>query len=75
MAAGEETFPSMPEWFRQQGYRTVSVGKVSHHPGGRGGPDWNDEAIIEMPERLGRTSLSIGRVATPARIHARIGSR
>ncbi len=49
MAAGEENFPSMPEWFHQQGYRTVSVGKVSHHPGGRGGPDWNDEAIIEMP--------------------------
>jgi iduronate 2-sulfatase len=31
--------PSMPEWFRQHGYTTVSVGKVSHHPGGRGGAD------------------------------------
>ncbi|WP_218157891.1 sulfatase-like hydrolase/transferase [Maribacter stanieri] len=29
--------PSMPEWFRNNGYTTVSVGKVSHHPGGRGG--------------------------------------
>ncbi|MEM1295814.1 MAG: sulfatase-like hydrolase/transferase, partial [Verrucomicrobiota bacterium] len=31
--------PSMPAWFREHGYTTVSVGKVSHHPGGRGGKD------------------------------------
>jgi iduronate 2-sulfatase len=42
--------PSMPEWFRKHGYTTVSVGKVSHHPGGRGGEDWNDSTIIEMPD-------------------------
>ena len=41
--------PSMPAWFRNNGYTTVSVGKVSHHPGGRGGPDWNDSTIPEMP--------------------------
>ncbi len=41
--------PSMPEWFRSHGYTTVSVGKVSHHPGGRGGPDWDDPSQIEMP--------------------------
>lgn len=41
--------PSMPEWFRSNGYTTVSVGKVSHHPGGRGGPDWDSEEQIEMP--------------------------
>jgi iduronate 2-sulfatase len=41
--------PSMPEWFKTKGYTTVSVGKVSHHPGGRGGNDWNDSTIIEMP--------------------------
>ncbi len=46
---GEQDLPSMPEWFRQAGYRTVSVGKVSHHPGGLGGADWDDEAIVEMP--------------------------
>ena len=38
----EKVSPSMPEWFKNHGYQTVSVGKVSHHPGGRGGPDWND---------------------------------
>ncbi|MAB74976.1 MAG: iduronate-2-sulfatase, partial [Verrucomicrobiales bacterium] len=30
--------PSMPAWFRENGYTTVSVGKDSHRPGGRGGP-------------------------------------
>ncbi|MCA9079954.1 MAG: sulfatase [Planctomycetaceae bacterium] len=41
--------PSLPAWLRQQGYETVSVGKVSHHPGGRGGADWDDDAQPEMP--------------------------
>ncbi|MDZ8117454.1 sulfatase [Pontiella agarivorans] len=50
VAENPETVPpSMPEWFRQHGYTTVSVGKVSHHPGGLGGPDWNDESKIEVP--------------------------
>lgn len=43
------TQPSMPEWFRQNGYTTVSVGKVSHHPGGWGGENWDDQTRIEMP--------------------------
>ncbi|MGP1992958.1 sulfatase [Zobellia laminariae] len=42
--------PSMPEWFRTHGYTTISVGKVSHHPGGRGGKDWNDSTKIEIPK-------------------------
>ena len=51
IAQGTETIdPSMPEWFRTHGYTTVSVGKVSHHPGGRGGNDWNDSTIIEIPK-------------------------
>ena len=47
--ANEAVDPSMPEWFKTHGYTTVSVGKVSHHPGGRGGNDWNDSTVIEMP--------------------------
>jgi iduronate 2-sulfatase len=42
--------PSMPEWFKIHGYTTVSVGKVSHHPGGRGGEDWNDSLKLEIPK-------------------------
>jgi len=49
IAQGAAIDPSMPEWFRTHGYTTVSVGKVSHHPGGRGGDKWDDDAIIEMP--------------------------
>ncbi len=41
---------SMPRQFRENGYRTVSVGKVSHYPGGLGGEDWNDPGHPEMPD-------------------------
>ncbi len=51
VAKGSEIInPSMPEWFKIHGYTTVSVGKVSHHPGGRGGSDWNDSTAIEIPK-------------------------
>ncbi len=49
-AAPESVPPSMPEWFRKQGYTTVSVGKVSHHPGGRGGENWDAEGNDELPD-------------------------
>ncbi len=45
---------SMPEWFRKNGYTTVSIGKVSHHPGGSGGADWDDEQQLEMPDAWDR---------------------
>ncbi|HIG81788.1 MAG TPA: iduronate-2-sulfatase, partial [Verrucomicrobiales bacterium] len=51
---------SFPAWFRAQGYTTVSVGKVSHHPGGRGGADWNDAAQPEMPGAWTRHLLPAG---------------
>ena len=52
--------PSMPAWFRQHGYTTVSIGKVSHHPGGRGGRDWDDDAQPEMPNSWDRHLLPAG---------------
>lgn len=52
--------PSMPAWFRQHGYTTVSVGKVSHHPGGRGGRNWDDDAQPEMPNSWDRHLLPAG---------------
>lgn len=52
--------PSMPAWFRQHGFTTVSVGKVSHHPGGRGGADWDDQDILEMPDAWDRHLLPAG---------------
>lgn len=56
----EAVTPSMPAWFREHGYTTVSVGKVSHHPGGRGGKDWDDDAIPEMPNSWDRHLLPAG---------------
>ena len=51
---------SFPGWFRKHGYATVSVGKVSHHPGGRGGADWDDAAKPEMPGAWDRHLLPAG---------------
>jgi iduronate 2-sulfatase len=52
--------PSMPEWFRQHGYTTVSVGKVSHHPGGRGGRNWDDSSKLEVPHAWDRHLMPSG---------------
>jgi len=46
---GEKVDPSLPEWFKSNGYTTASIGKVSHHPGGMGGERWNDPNMLEMP--------------------------
>ena len=48
--------PSLPRHFRDNGYTTVSIGKVSHHPGGLGGANWDDASKVEMP---GAWSLSL----------------
>jgi iduronate 2-sulfatase len=56
----EEIPPTMPEWFRTHGYTTVAVGKVSHHPGGLGGADWNDPNEIEMPDAWDRALMPVG---------------
>ena len=52
--------PSFPAWFRKNGYFSVSVGKVSHHPGGRGGSNWNESDKPEMPESWDRHLLPAG---------------
>lgn len=51
--------PTMPEWFRTHGYTTISVGKVSHHPGGFGGEDWNDSTVVEMPNAWDKQILPV----------------
>lgn len=51
---------SMPEWFKTNGYTTVSVGKVSHHPGGRGGKNWNDSTKNEMPNAWDKHLMPVG---------------
>ena len=51
---------SFPGWFRKHGYTTVSVGKVSHHPGGRGGRNWDEDDKPEMPDVWTRHLLPAG---------------
>ncbi|WP_197441366.1 sulfatase [Thalassoglobus neptunius] len=65
LAKPESISPSMPAWFREHGYTTVSVGKVSHHPGGRGGSDWNDDNQPEMPNSWDRHLLPAGQWQHP----------
>ncbi|MCR9294486.1 MAG: sulfatase [bacterium] len=60
MKSGTEVVASLPAWFREHGYTTVSVGKVSHHPGGRGGANWDDEQQPEMPNSWDRHLLPAG---------------
>ncbi|TVQ73696.1 MAG: iduronate-2-sulfatase [Balneolaceae bacterium] len=38
---------SLPRWFRDHGYRTLSLGKITHYPGGMAGDGW-----AEAPEEL-----------------------
>ena len=52
--------PSLPAWFRNNGYTTVSIGKVSHHPGGLGGKNWDDPNIVEMPNSWDLSLQPIG---------------
>ena len=56
----DQADPSLPAWFKKRGYTTVSVGKVSHHPGGWGVSDWNDPSILEMPESWSRQLMPSG---------------
>lgn len=56
---------SLPRQFRENGYRTVAVGKVSHYPGGLGGKDWNDPAKTEMPGSWDVNIMPTGPWKTP----------
>jgi iduronate 2-sulfatase len=61
LAANEASVhPSMPAWFKSHGYESVSVGKVSYHPGGRGGKNWDDDSVKEMPNSWDRHLLPAG---------------
>jgi len=52
--------PSLPEWLRYFGYTSVSVGKVSHHPGGRGGQNWDEDEKPEIPGGWDRHIMPVG---------------
>ena len=50
---------SMPAVFRQSGYRTLALGKISHYPGGLTGKEWA-EGPEEMPGAWDRAWIPDG---------------
>lgn len=45
---------NLPAWFKRHGYRTLALGKITHHPGGRTGRLWA-EGPEELPGAWDRT--------------------
>ncbi|MCW5551408.1 MAG: sulfatase [Verrucomicrobiae bacterium] len=58
---------SLPALFRQNGYRTLALGKLTHHPGGRTGKDWG-EGPEELPGVWDRSWIPDGPWKTPLAI-------
>lgn len=62
--AAKQPHPAFPALFRQNGYRTVSVGKITHYPGGRGGKGWVD-GPVELPGAWDESLMPSGPWKTP----------
>lgn len=58
---------NLPRHFRENGYLTVALGKISHYPGGLGGKDWADPAKTEMPDSWDKNLMPTGPWLTPQR--------
>lgn len=56
---------SLPKQFRENGYRTVAIGKISHYPGGLGGKEWADPKMVEMPGAWDFNLMPTGPWKTP----------
>jgi len=63
-----EKQPSFPAWFKSHGYHTVSVGKVSHYPGGLMGKKWNDASKPEIPNGWTRSEDPSGEWENPVNL-------
>lgn len=55
---------SLPAVFRQNGYRTYALGKITHHPGGLTGKNWA-EGPEELPGAWDRAWIPDGPWKTP----------
>ncbi len=58
---------SLPAVFRQNGYRTLALGKITHYPGGLTGKDWA-EGREELPGAWERAWIPDGPWQTPLAI-------
>lgn len=57
--------PTLPLLFKDNGYTTVAIGKVSHYPGGLSGKDWQDPTQEEMPGAWTKQLMPSGKWKTP----------
>ncbi len=57
----------MPAWFKRHGYRTLALGKITHHPGGRTGRLWA-EGPEELPDAWDRAWIPDTPCREPERI-------
>ncbi len=62
--AAKQPLPALPALFRQGGYRTVSVGKITHYPGGHSGKGWA-EGPEELPGAWDESLMPSGPWKTP----------
>lgn len=62
--AAKQPHPSLPALFRTHGYRTISVGKITHYPGGRGGKGWQ-AGPEELPGAWDICTMPTGPWKTP----------
>lgn len=62
--AAKQPHPSLPGLFRNNGYRTISVGKITHYPGGRSGKGWKD-GPEELPGAWDVCTMPVGPWKTP----------
>lgn len=60
-----DTPPSFPKLLKDHGYQTISIGKVSHYPGGLMGPEWNDSKKVELPQAWDKHLMPCGVWKTP----------
>lgn len=68
--------PSLPHTFKANGYTTVSIGKISHYPGGNAGKDWNDPQQPEIPGAWTKALMPCGDWKTPqAAMHGYAGGK
>lgn len=57
--------PTLPQVFKDNGYTTIAIGKISHYPGGLGGQDWTDPTQEEMPGAWSKSLMPCGAWKTP----------
>ena len=62
---GESVAVSLPQHFKDLGYRTVSTGKISHYPGGFAGTNWNNRNLEEMPLSWDDSRQNVGEWGDP----------